>query len=445
MEGVLIMVEFLLGHIVFDEQRGPTLREWLQHDSPIPEVILQGITTTLFTMAIGVGQPTGEAQTAIIPINITSLQGRALIYSYSVHDAQARGKRRMEAFMLFISKSYQDKLLRDPLYLIKTIEEGAALINEGVPSEEVITKVFDNIKKIFLAELDYEVQQLLNQNCTEKDAVVISDGTIKGLNNVMITPNLINLSNDVLNVLKGLIILTHHAGDSTEGITSDGDLVIPANTLSKDDGIPSYWLTEVYGRVDDGRHFYLLGFLDRIAVLLTPNRLQIGQMTKMFREILWELKLKNTQKALSITPWILNSSQFSVITKKNRYLEDCEKLLRNLNIVIDDYSIIRRKDNDVGIMRKSSMKEGFLHLQLIHLLIKINELLNELADQKLTITQLLCSVQAEDQIKNMFSILWDTHSSSKGYLYLTASSQRDIGLLNILSQRIQSLKHEIQR
>ncbi len=435
------MVEFLLGHVVFDEHRGPTLKAWLHHNYPIPEVILQGITTTLFTMAIGVGQPTGEAQTAIIPINITSLQGRALIYSYSVHDVKARGKRRMEAFMLFISKSYQDKLLRDPLYLIKTISEGVNLINEGYSSEEVILRVFDNIKKILLAELDYEVQQILNQNCTEKDAVIISDGTIKGLNNVMITPNLINQSNDVLKAVKGFILLIdqlermeseHFSKDSTTG----------NEMMSSTNITPAYWVTEVYGRTNDAKYFYMLGFLDRIAILFTPNRLQIGQMTKSFREILWDLKLKTKEKTLDITPWVIKPSQVEKMTKKSQYLDDCETLLKNLNIVIDEYSIIRRKNEEVSLLRKSSLKESHLHLQLTHLLIRINNLLTEIMDQELIITQLLCSIQVEDQHRNIFSILWDTHPSTKGYLYLTATSQRDIGLLNILSQRIQSLKNE---
>ncbi len=434
------MSEFLLGHVVFDEHRGPTLKEWLNHNYPIPEVILQGITTTLFTMAIGVGQPTGEAQTAIIPVNITSVQGRVLIYSYSVHDVKARGKKRMEAFMLFISKYYQDKLLRDPLYLIKTLAEGANLINEGLPSEEVIIKVFDNIKKILLAEVDYEVQQILNQNCTEKDTVIISDGTIKGLNNAMITPNLINMSIGVLNAVKGLIFLTDKI-NNTHNHLEKGQTIKMTHVANFEQEQPSYWLIEVYGRVSDGRFFYLLGFLDRFAVLLTPNRLQIGRMTKTFREILWDLKLKAREKILDIIPHILEPSYMTNKEKKNSYLVECESLLKNLSLVIDDYSIIRRKQEKIDLLKVSSSSESHLHLQLTHLLVKINDLLEEIADTKLTITQLICSIQVEDQIKNMMSILWDVYLPVKGYLYLTASSERDLGLLNILSQRIFSLKN----
>lgn len=435
------MVEFLLGHVVFDEHRGPTLKAWLHHNYPIPQVILQGITTTLFTMAIGVGQPTGESQTAIIPINITSLQGRALIYSYSVHDPQARGKKRMEAFMLFISKSSQDKLLRDPLYLIKAISDGATLISEGYSSKEAISRVFNNIKKILLAELDYEVQQILNQNCTEKDAVLISDGTIKGLNNIMITPNLIKQSNDVLKAVKGFTILIHQLESAKDESFRKEASASLENGKHLDEQEPSYWLMELYGRTNDAKHFYLLGFLDRMALILTPNRLQIGQMAKIFRELLWDLKLKTADDGLlDIKPKSIEPIQVTVITKESPYLDECENLLKNLDIVIDNYSIIRRKDEKVSLLRKSSMQESRAHLQLTHLLTRVNELLAEITDQELIINQLLCSIQVEDHQKNIFSILWDVHPTTKGFLYLTATSRRDIGLLNILTQRILSLK-----
>ncbi len=70
--------QFFLAHIVFDEEYGPVLRSYLAHELDIPNIILQGVTTTLFTMAVGVGEPTGEPDTAIIPINVTGIQGRVL-------------------------------------------------------------------------------------------------------------------------------------------------------------------------------------------------------------------------------------------------------------------------------------------------------------------------------------------------------------------------------
>jgi hypothetical protein len=51
-----IPIHFFLAHIVFDEEHGPVLNSYLTHGLKIPKIILQGVTTTLFTMAIGVGE-----------------------------------------------------------------------------------------------------------------------------------------------------------------------------------------------------------------------------------------------------------------------------------------------------------------------------------------------------------------------------------------------------
>ena len=90
-----IPIQFFLAHIVFDEEHGPVLKSYLTHELEIPKIILQGVTTTLFTMAIGVGEPTRDPETAIIPINVTGIQGRVLIHSFAVDDPEARGKNRL--------------------------------------------------------------------------------------------------------------------------------------------------------------------------------------------------------------------------------------------------------------------------------------------------------------------------------------------------------------
>ena len=109
------MTQFGIIHVTFDESKGPVLNLVFRHNITIPNAILQGVTTTLFTMAIGVGEPTGEPQISIIPVNVTDVRGRTLIFSFGVDEPSARGGQVIEAFMVFVRASDESHKDEDKL------------------------------------------------------------------------------------------------------------------------------------------------------------------------------------------------------------------------------------------------------------------------------------------------------------------------------------------
>ena len=157
-------VQFFLAHIIFDQEHGPLLKSFKSDNIEIPKIILQGVTTTLFTMAVGVGEPTGEPDTAIIPINVTGIQGRVLIHSFSIDDPSVRGKNRIESFMLFIPRSHQDKLLQHS-YAFTNILQNAihdilrtSATSYGVPVNFMIEKISSELRSKYKVEI-YETFQ----------------------------------------------------------------------------------------------------------------------------------------------------------------------------------------------------------------------------------------------------------------------------------------------
>ena len=198
-------VQFFLAHVVFDEDHGPTLTSFMSRDIDIPKIILQGVTTTLFTMAVGVGEPTGEPDTAIIPINVTGIQGRVLIHSFSIDDPSARGKNRIESFMLFIPRAHQDRLLQHSYAFSNILQQAIHDIqieNERGNGEFPLDNIFTNIKKILMTRIDNKIQDRISAICTDKETVIVSDGTVRAIHNIVLTPAIISLVNKIPHLLK---------------------------------------------------------------------------------------------------------------------------------------------------------------------------------------------------------------------------------------------------
>lgn len=405
--------QFFLAHIIFDEEHGPVLKSYLAHELEIPRIILQGVTTTLFTMAIGVGEPTGEPDTAIIPINVTGIQGRVLIHSFTVDDPEARGRNRIESFMLFIPRAQQDKLLQYSLAFSNILQEAIRDIkirNNGRNDTYPLEKVFENIRKVLLTRIDNNIQNLISEICTDQETIVVSDGTtIRAVHNIVLSPDFISLVNELPSLLRVYV----------DELKAFGTFF---------DALP----IEIHGKTGN-QQVYLIAIENNFILAFSSGKGRLGSLFRFFREILWDLNMQRISYSDA------HISKYRTIIKdkrksfpQNQYLDTSFELLKSFKPIITDASIIRCscKLKKAEILRTSSSQTSNKHAFVCQVYNLIDQLCMRLF--RTSLIQIVLSQHGS----NTIALMWGANSEKNVALFMVGDSPRGVGLLKLVSEQI---------
>ncbi len=336
------MTRFAIIHVTFDESAGPVLNLIFKQNLQIPNAILQGVATTLFTMAIGVGEPTGEPQISIIPVNVTDIRGRTLIYSFGVEDASARGGQIIEAFMVFVRMSHdshrdEDKLLRHSIPIIKILEKGVeARIKLGKDSQynEYFENLAEALQKILLTDLYKTTEDDLSDLCTEKELAIVSDGgSIRAIHNLDLTAGLVTAVKAVhwhLETLGKFIVNNY------------GDEALLALPL------------EIHGHLDNPSsemNLYVEAIESCFANVLTSGDGRTNILGRPLKRILWDLNLDQKrfpldtpQKAADFLWWPSDLS--TPYTFSADMLQESFELLSEYSHLFSSYSVFKISEYD---------------------------------------------------------------------------------------------------
>jgi hypothetical protein len=392
----------------------------MSHEIDIPKIILQGVTTTLFTMAVGVGEPTGEPDTAIIPINVTGIQGRILVHSFTVDDPSARGKNRIESFMLFIPRKHQDKLLQHS-YAFSIILQNAIKALQVNPidskSEFDLTVLFTNIKKILMTRVDNIIQDRISEVCTDKETVIVSDGTIRAFHNIVLTPEIISTVNKIPFLLKKY----------TDQLKQFGTFF---------DALP----IEVHGKIQSNQQLYLIAIENNFILAFSSGKGRLGSLFRTFREILWDLNIQTTDDtALYIPSFPVNYQENTDYLVSNQFLNYSFEILKSFSPIISNASLLRCDCNmsKIESLRLSDKKAGGKHGYMSVLFTLIHKLC-----QKLFRTSLIQIVISQHGF-NSIALRWTATSSEKTALYMVGDSVRGVGLLKLVGDQILEQKTEL--
>ncbi|UCE13731.1 MAG: hypothetical protein JSV04_00815 [Candidatus Heimdallarchaeota archaeon] len=403
--------QFFLAHIVFDEEHGPVLQSYLAHELEIPRIILQGVTTTLFTMAIGVGEPTGEPDTAIIPINVTGIQGRVLIHSFMIDDPKARGKNRIESFMLFIPRSHQDKLLQHSLAFSIILQDAIRRIkyqNNDKQIEYSLIEVFGNIKKVLLTEIDHTLQNRISEICTDTETVIVSDGTIRAVHNVVLSPDIISLVNKIPPILQ----------DYEDELKTSGTFF---------DALP----IEIHGKTHGNQQLYLLYIGNNFILGYSSGKGRLGSLFRIFREILWNL---NMQRTNSPKPHITRYGTIAIdrtsLFPENDYLNKSFELLESFKPIIEDVSLLRCSKDKVEVLRTNASFATKKHAAVCQIFMAINKI-----SSRLLRTDLVQIVLSQHGF-NTIALKWATKSTKNSFLFMVGESSKGVGLLKLVGDQI---------
>ena len=410
-------VQFFLSHIIFDEEHGPLLKSYMAHDIEIPKIILQGVTTTLFTMAVGVGEPTGEPDTAIIPINVTGIQGRVLIHSFAIEDPSARGKNRIESFMLFIPRSHQDKLLQHS-YAFSNILQNAIdsiQVNNGQDEEEFsLNEIFTNIKKILMTRIDNIIQDQISAICTDKEAVVVSDGTVRAIHNIVLTPEIISLV-DKIPIL----------------INNYGDQLKQYGTFF--DALP----IEIHGKTLSNQQFYLIAIENIFIFAFSSGKGRLGSLFRTFREIVWDLNIQSsTEPPVQMPTFSPDYNELMEKYSENEFLNASFEILENFAPIVTNTSLLRcnRKVSKIDALKLTNRDAGSKHAFICAVFSIIHELCNRLF--RTSLIQMVLSQHGFNSVV----LLWAESSTKESALYLVGDSVRGVGLLKLVGDQI--LEHK---
>lgn len=410
------ITRFFLSHVVFDEEAGPVLKDYKSHGLEIPRIILQGVTTTLFTMAVGVGEPIGESDTAIIPINVTGMQGRVLIHSFTVKDQKARGKNRIESFMLFIPKSHQDNILQHSLAISNILNEAIKTIREDKDETFTIDGVFDNIKKLLLTEIDVSSQNTISQICTDDETAIVSNGQLKAFHNLVLTPELVSM----IKIFHNLFYLYEN---SLKKIGTNFD-VLPI---------------EFHGKTKDNQQFYLISIDNNIIFAYSYRKGRLGSMIRSFREVLWNISMKSISKE----DYSFSDFPISIIKKEDlkpinkQYIDFTHSIIKNFNPIIFNSSIIKARANSAEILSFTEEEITTKHGYIAQLFMRINELTKKLF--RTSLNQLVISQHDVNTIVSQ----WDISNDQKSSLLLIGDSNKDVGLLKVVTQNLQEIRSRI--
>ncbi len=406
-----IPIQFFLAHIIFDEEHGPVLQSYMTHKLEIPKIILQGVTTTLFTMAIGVGEPTGEPDTAIIPVNVTGIQGRVLIYSFATDDPEARGKSRIESFMLFIPRLHQDKLLQHSLAFSNILQEAIREIkfqNNNKYKPYPLDKVFGNIKKVLLTKIDTTLQTRISEFCTDTETVLVSDGTIRAVHNIILSPDIISLVDRMPSLLQ----------DYEDELKTFGTFF---------DALP----IEIHGTTYSNHQFYLTCIRNNFIIAFSSGKGRLGSLFRSFREILWNL---NVQSALNSQPHISRYSTSikdgSELFPQNYFLNKSFELLKSFKPIITDVSLLRCGMSKVETLRTSTARVVRKHAFICQIFMIINQLSSRLF--RTDLVQVILSQHGS----NAIVLKWATNSTNDTSLFMVGDSTKGVGLLKVVSEQV---------
>ncbi|MFX0185819.1 MAG: hypothetical protein ACFE95_22265, partial [Candidatus Hodarchaeota archaeon] len=397
--------QFFLAHIIFDEEHGPILKSYLAHELEIPRIILQGVTTTLFTMAIGVGEPTGEPDTAIIPINVTGIQGRVLIHSFTVEDPEARGRNRIESFMLFIPRTHQDKLLQHSLAFSNILQEAIRDIkiqNNGRNDVYPLEKVFGNIRKVLLTRIDNNIQNLISEICTDQETIVVSDGTrIRAVHNIVLSPDFISLVNELPSLLRVYV----------DELKAFGTFF---------DALP----IEIHGKTGN-QQVYLIAIENNFILAFSSGKGRLGSLFRFFREILWDLNMQGISYADShISKYSTNIKDKRKSFPQNQYLDTSFELLKSFKPIITDASIIRCSCTlkKAEVLRTSSPQTINKHAFVCQVYNLIDQLCMRLF--RTSLTQIVLSQHGS----NTIALMWGVNSEKNVALFMVGDSPKGVGL-----------------
>lgn len=406
-----IPTKFFLAHIVFDEEHGPVLKAYFAHELDIPKIILQGVTTTLFTMAIGVGEPTGEPDTAIIPINVTGIQGRVLIHSFVIEDPRARGKNRIESFMLFIPRSHQDKLLQHSLTVSNILQEAIQDIkvhNEQFSSEYILEKIFNNIKKVLLTEIDSTIQSIISEMCTEQETVVISDGTIRAVHNLILSPEIISLVNQIHSLI----------------VDYEEELKLSGTSF---DALP----IEIHGKTYNDHQFYLIAIENNFIIAFSNGKGRLGSLFRIFREILWEMNVRNAFKPkVRISRYKTSVENATNLFSDNDYINASFEILKGYYPIITDVSLLKCTNSKVIALRLSSKQITRKHAFVCQIYKEINHLCTRLF--RTSLVQIVMSQHGS----NTIVLEWAKNSTNNVSLFMVGDSTKGVGLLKLVSEQV---------
>ena len=412
-------VQFFLAHVVFDEDHGPTLQSFMSKDINIPKIILQGVTTTLFTMAVGVGEPTGKSDTAIIPINVTGIQGRVLIHSFSIVDPTARGKNRIESFMIFVPRTHQDKLLQHSYAfsnILQTAIHDIQVENEKGNEEFPLDNIFTNIKKILLTRIDNIIQDRISAICTDRETVIVSDGTIRAIHNIVLTPEIISLVNKIPHLLK-----------------SYSDQLKLYGTFF--DALP----IEVHGKTNSNQQFYLIAIENNIIMAFSSGKGRLGSLFRSFREILWDLNLQESLDTTYHVPsFSINYEDKSNEGVENKFLDLSFEILKNFTPIINNISLLRcncdtTKVESLKLTDGGAGKKNALICSVFTMIHQICE--------KLFRTPLIQIVLSQHGF-NSIALRWAVSSKHNNTLFMVGDSVRGVGLLKLVGDQI--LEHKTE-
>ena len=412
-------VQFFLAHVVFDEDHGPTLTSFMSRDIDIPKIILQGVTTTLFTMAVGVGEPTGEPDTAIIPINVTGIQGRVLIHSFSIDDPTARGKNRIESFMLFIPRAHQDRLLQHSYAfsnILQTAIHDIQIENEKGDGKFPLDNVFTNIKKILMNRIENKIQDRISAICTDKETVIVSDGTIRAIHNIVLTPEIISLVNKVPHLLK-----------------SYSDQLKQYGTFF--DALP----IEVHGKTSSNQQFYLIAIENNFIMAFSSGKGRLGSLFRSFREILWDLNLQESLETTYHVPsFSLNYQDKSDECIDNKFLDLSFEILKNFTPIINNISLLRCNCDTTRVesLKLTDREAGKKHALVCSVFTVIHQLC-----EKLFRTPLIQIVLSQHGF-NSIALRWAVSSKYNNTLFMVGDSVRGVGLLKLVGDQI--LEHKTE-
>ncbi|MFW9854091.1 MAG: hypothetical protein ACFFFG_03495 [Candidatus Thorarchaeota archaeon] len=410
--------EFFLAHIVFDEEAGPSLKSYLAHHLEIPRIILQGVTTTLFTMAIGVGEPTGEPDTAIIPINVTGIQGRVLIHSFSLPDPSVRGKNRIESLMLFVPRIHQDKLLQHSLSFSNILQEAIRDIKtheNGNKAVYPLEKVFNNIKKVILTRIDNTTQDRISEVLTEKEkTVIVSNGTIRAFHNVSLSPEIISLVSQISSLLR----------DWGEEIKTSGTFF---------DTIP----LEIHANTLDQQQFYLLAVENTFILAFSSGKGRLGSLFRIFREIIWDLNLQSSMVPSTIVPrFRIQFRDASELFPNDPFLDKTVEVLKSFHPIITEVSLIRCacESRTLDMLRTTTPNGAHRHAlvcQMFSLIHNVARILSKDALRQLVLSQ---------HIMNSLVLRVAQNSEKSASLFLVGDSSRGVGLLKLVSEQLLETK-----
>ncbi|MHA1969104.1 MAG: hypothetical protein ACW964_15060, partial [Candidatus Hodarchaeales archaeon] len=349
----------------------------------------------------------------IIPINVTGLEGRVLIHSFTIADPEARGKSRIESFMLFIPRAYQDKLLQHSFTFSNILQEAIRDIKfhngnqQGIYS---LQNIFVNIKKVLMTNIDNYIQNRISEACTDQETVLVSDGTIRAVHNIILSPDIISLVNKIPFLLQ----------DYQEELKTFGAFF---------DTLP----IEIHGKTYTDQQFYLIAIENSFILAFSSGKGRLGSMFRFFREIVWDLNIQNaTRPKRDISPFNISVTNASNLFPDNQYLNSCFELVKSFEPIITNVSLLRCSNDlsKVEILRTNAIHAEKKHGFVCRLYSAIHLLISRVFHTALI--QIVLSQHGSNTIATM----WTTNSTQDTYLFMVGDSTKGVGLLKLVSEQI---------